>query len=78
MFPNENCCEIRTNIRQLPVSYPVLGYLFTVEDEMILLINPLLKKQGVSIPEGEWAVLADHDQAEISSKRSFVWWGSYC
>jgi pullulanase len=61
--------EIRANIRQLRYATPVLGYLFTRENEVILIMNPSSKKQAVSIPDGDWAVLADHDQAEISSKK---------
>jgi pullulanase len=68
-FRMRTSAEIRANIRQLPLASPVLGYLFNREDDVILLINPSSKKQAISIPEGDWAVLADHEQAEISSKK---------
>ncbi|MEH7483799.1 type I pullulanase, partial [Neobacillus drentensis] len=68
-FRMRTSAEIRTNIRQLPLAAPMLGYLFNREDDVILLINPSSKKQAISIPEGDWAVLADHEQAKISSKK---------
>jgi len=68
-FRMRTAAEIRTNIRQLRCEVPVLGYLFTSEDELLLFINSSSKKQTVLIPDGDWAVLADHNQAEISSKK---------
>jgi pullulanase len=68
-FRMRTSAEIRANIRQLPLAAPMLGYLFNRENDVILLINPSSKKQAISIPEGDWAVLADHEQAEISSKK---------
>jgi pullulanase len=47
-----------------------LGYGFQGDDyEVILLINPSSRVQLISIPEGDWTVLADHEYAGISSNR---------
>ncbi|MEH7500657.1 type I pullulanase [Neobacillus drentensis] len=66
-FRMRTSAEIRANIRQLPLTAPVLGYLFK-KDDVILLFNPSTNLQEISIPEGNWTVLADHVQAGISSK----------
>jgi pullulanase len=66
-FRMRTSAEIRANIRQLPLTAPLLGYLFK-KDDVILLFNPSTNLQEISIPEGNWTVLADHVQAGISSK----------
>ncbi|MFK9091137.1 type I pullulanase [Bacillus salipaludis] len=61
--------EIRTHLHPLSVTAPTLGCLFKMKDEeVIFMINPSNKKQLVTLPDGEWTVLANHEQAGISSK----------
>ncbi|MCL6570931.1 MAG: type I pullulanase [Bacillus sp. (in: Bacteria)] len=68
-FRLRTASEIHRYIHYLQVTAPLLGYRFEMDDyEVILLINPLSKEQLISIPEGEWAVLADDGYAGISSK----------
>jgi pullulanase len=64
---------IRQHIHYLPVVAPLLGYRFQMDDyEVILMINSSSKEQIISIPKGEWAVLADHGYAGITSKGDLV------
>jgi pullulanase len=61
--------EIRSQIHPLSFTAPVLGCLLkTKVDEVILVINPTSKEQLITLPEGDWAVLADHQYAEIIPK----------
>ncbi|ETI70446.1 type I pullulanase [Neobacillus vireti] len=65
--------EIRSQIQPLSTAPPLLGCLLNKDsNELILLINPSLKQQTVSLPEGDWSILADHDYAGISSKAATV------
>jgi pullulanase len=65
-FRMRTTAEIRTNIRQLPLAAPLLGYSFKSDhDRIIFLINPTTKKQAITVPEGDWAVLVDHEKAGI-------------
>jgi pullulanase len=72
-FRMRTAAEIRSNMQPFPVPAPILGYLYHNQTseykEVILLLNPFQTKQIVSIPEGEWIVLADQDQVGISSKK---------
>ncbi|MEH7304388.1 type I pullulanase [Neobacillus drentensis] len=69
-FRMRTSAEICAHTRQLPLASPLLGYWFKRDDnEIIFLINPTLKKQAITVPEGDWAVLVDHDYAGITGKR---------
>ena len=72
-FRMRTAAEIRSNVCPLPLPTPIMGYLYQNRKgeyrEVILLINPFQKKCMISIPEGEWVVLANQDQVEISSKK---------
>ncbi|MFP5114572.1 type I pullulanase [Bacillaceae bacterium C204] len=69
-FRIRTSAEIRANIRQLPLASPLLGYwLKSNKNEIILLINTTSKKQVITVPDGNWAVLVDHENAGISAKR---------
>lgn len=62
--------EIRSCIIRLPAVSPILGFLYqTDQAEIILAINPAVKTNSLSLPEGEWAVLADHQFAGSSPCR---------
>jgi pullulanase len=64
--------EIRANIHRLPLATPMLGYILKIDEEVILVFNPSLKQQSISIPAGDWAVLADHESAGVSTKRAVL------
>ncbi|WHY85029.1 type I pullulanase [Neobacillus novalis] len=65
--------EIRSQIQQLSTAAPLLGCLLHKDThEVILLINPSPKPQSISLPEGEWSILADHEFAGISPKGALV------
>jgi pullulanase len=68
-FRMRTSAEIRTNIQQLLLASPLLGYLFKNDVGIILLINPSTKKQVISLPDGDWAVLVDHENAGIIANR---------
>ncbi|WP_066063378.1 type I pullulanase [Neobacillus soli] len=68
-FRMRSAAEIRNHIYPLPLSAPLVGYGFYMEDyQVILLINPASTAKPISIPDGEWTILADHEFAGISSK----------
>ena len=61
--------EIRSTIHQLSFPAPVLGCLFKMNNkEVILIINPSKVEKLITLPVGEWSVLANHEYAGISSK----------
>ncbi|MDR6122039.1 pullulanase [Bacillus sp. SLBN-46] len=61
--------EIRSNIRSLPSSSPILACTYQmVHDEVILIINPSTREQGYTLPKGDWSILVDKNQAGIYSK----------
>jgi pullulanase len=68
-FRMRTSAGIRANIQRLPLEAPMLGYLLKIDEEVILVFNSSLKQELISIPEGSWAVLADHESAGISSNR---------
>ena len=68
-FRMRTSAEIRTNIQQLLLASPLLGYWFKNDVGIILLINPSTKKQVISLPDGDWAVLVDHENAGIIANR---------
>ncbi len=62
--------EIRTHIQQLPIAAPLLGcLLLTQTSEVVVIINPSPKEHSMTLPEGEWSVLANQKHAGISSKK---------
>jgi pullulanase len=68
-FRMKTTAEIRANIHRLPLATPMLGYILKIDEEVILVFNPSLKQQSISVPAGNWAVLADHESAGISSNK---------
>lgn len=71
-FRMRTTAEIKSNIHQLPITAPVIGFLYQNQTrdlhEVLLLINPNQSKQIISLPEGEWTILADDHYVGISSK----------
>lgn len=69
-FRMRTAAEIQANMRKLSLPVPLLGFSYQnhSEDihEVLLLINPLNKSQVIELPDGEWAVIADHQNAGIS------------
>ncbi|WP_335474448.1 alpha-amylase family glycosyl hydrolase [Bacillus sp. JJ1764] len=60
--------EIRQRFHTLPVSSPLIGCIYKMDDyEVILLINPSQSAQYVSIPEGDWSLVANHEMVGITS-----------
>ena len=48
---------------------PVLGCLYQLpKEEVMLVINPSSKACTVTLPEGDWAILANHQFAGITAK----------
>ncbi|AIM15928.1 MULTISPECIES: type I pullulanase [Neobacillus] len=69
-FRMRKTVDIQNRIRLLPLVEPLLGALYLGEqEEMILLINPTANHHFISIPKGEWLVLADSDQASTVPTR---------
>ncbi|HEY2421771.1 MAG TPA: type I pullulanase [Neobacillus sp.] len=72
-FRMRTAAEIRNNMHFLPAPEPIIVCLYQSQygeyQEVILLINPCQMKHIVTIPDGEWFLLADHDHVEISSNR---------
>ncbi|PFP27854.1 type I pullulanase [Bacillus sp. AFS073361] len=62
--------EIRSNIRQMPLASPLLGYRFIGDNELILLINPTTKEHNITLPDGNWTVLVDDVNAGITAGRN--------
>ena len=67
-FRMRTSAEIRSNIHQMPLASPLLGYWFKGDNELILLINPTTKRHNITLPDGDWTVLVDHEKAGITSK----------
>ncbi|WP_144555174.1 type I pullulanase [Bacillus sp. X1(2014)] len=70
-FRMRTSAEIRSNIQQIPLASPLLGYWFKGDNELILLINSTTKKHNITLPKGDWSVLVDHKNAGITSKGIF-------
>jgi pullulanase len=68
--------DIRNQIKLLPLPSPLIGYSLQNHNhdfrEVLLLINPLRKKQSIPTPEGNWIVLANEKTAGISSIESIT------
>ncbi|WP_462411274.1 type I pullulanase [Neobacillus sp. Marseille-QA0830] len=65
--------KILSSIKSLPVAEPLLALLYHVdEEELILLVNPLAKNQTVSLPDGDWLVLADHKEAGMTPQTAIL------
>ncbi|PLS02028.1 type I pullulanase [Neobacillus cucumis] len=63
--------EIRSHIQALSFPAPVLGCLYqTPGCEIILVINPASKIQKITLPNGEWEILANDQFAGISPAES--------
>ncbi|MDQ1144701.1 pullulanase [Bacillus sp. SORGH_AS 510] len=61
--------EIRSNIRPLPSSSPILACSYQmVHDRVIVIINPSVDDQLFTLPKGDWSILADQHDAGIYSK----------
>jgi pullulanase len=62
--------EIRDHIYRISIPSPMLGFFFLNPTgnfhEMMLFINPAVKRQLIQIPVGEWYVLADE---KVSSEK---------
>ncbi|CAH2717000.1 Pullulanase [Neobacillus rhizosphaerae] len=68
-FRMRTAVEIRNNIYPLLIAEPLIGCVLHKDPhEVLLLINPCSKQQSISLPEGEWSILADHDYVGISSE----------
>jgi pullulanase len=71
-FRMKNADEIRLNTLILPIQAPLIGISFQIQsneiNQVLLLINPLRKKQSIEIPDGIWTVIANDRMAEIYSK----------
>jgi pullulanase len=62
--------EIRTHIKQLPVTTPLLGcILLTQTNQVVVIINPSPKGHSMTLPDGDWSVLANQKNAGISSNK---------
>lgn len=71
-FRLRTAAEIRNQLSRLPLPSPILGCSFQQGDSVVILItNPSLTPHKVSIPNGEWSVLADRDTAGIMAKKVF-------
>ncbi|WP_042459795.1 type I pullulanase [Neobacillus dielmonensis] len=63
--------RIQKLITDLSMPDPLLGLLYSEKEaEVILLVNPQSKKQEVSVPAGDWLVLADPVSAGLTPKRT--------
>ncbi|MEH7331538.1 type I pullulanase [Neobacillus drentensis] len=62
--------EIRSNIRILPYNSPVLGIYFE-KAKVIFIVNSSSLEHRITLPEGEWSVLANHEFAGISTSKAF-------
>ncbi|MEH7414669.1 type I pullulanase [Neobacillus drentensis] len=61
--------EIRTHIQALSFPAPIVGCLYQLpQEELIFVINPTSKAQMITLPEGNWGILANHKNAGISLK----------
>jgi len=69
-FRMRTSAEIRSNIRQMPLASPLLGYRFIGDNELILLINPTTKEHNITLPDGDWTVLVDDVNAGITGGRN--------
>jgi pullulanase len=70
-FRLRTAAEIRAKMKPLPLPVPLIGFSYQNENDdfesVLLLINPLEKKQKIDLPEGKWEVIADHQTAGILS-----------
>ncbi|WP_160724041.1 type I pullulanase [Bacillus sp. USDA818B3_A] len=72
-FRMRNSEEVRSQIQPLTFPSPVIGCLYQIpKNEIILVINPTAKIQKIILPDGEWGVLANHQFAGISAKEHTV------
>ncbi|MFB5197404.1 type I pullulanase [Neobacillus sp. KR4-4] len=69
-FRMRTSAEIRSNIRQMLLASPLLGYRFIGDNELILLINPTTKEHNITLPDGDWTVLVDDVNAGITAGRN--------
>ena len=71
-FRIRSAAEIRSNMKLLPLSPPLIGYSYQNQNsefrEVLLLINPLPNKQNIPLPEGEWWILVDHIEKKPAVK----------
>ncbi len=66
-FRMRTAAEIRTHIRRLSLPVPVLAFLLqTKEHEILLAINPSTRRCSISLPNGEWWILANPTRAGAS------------
>ncbi|MGG3466400.1 type I pullulanase [Neobacillus pocheonensis] len=64
-FRMRNPDDIRSGIQILPFLAPVLGLLYE-KNQVIMIINPSSRDHLVTIPDGEWFMLANHEFSGIS------------
>ncbi|MDR7000512.1 type I pullulanase [Neobacillus niacini] len=65
--------EIRLSMKQNPLHAPLISFEYQNNNgeyrEVILVINPRKNEEIISLPEGAWVVLADHNETGISLSR---------
>ncbi|MDN3018185.1 type I pullulanase [Paenibacillus sp. BSR1-1] len=61
--------EIRSNIRILPYNSPVLG-IYYEKAKVIFIINSSTREHRITLPEGDWSILANHEFAGISTSKA--------
>lgn len=57
--------HIRSIVQILPLAAPVLGFLYE-KTQVLMIINPSARDQTITLPDGEWSILANHETAGIS------------
>ncbi|OIK08991.1 type I pullulanase [Bacillus sp. MUM 116] len=65
--------EIQSSMKPLPLPAPLIGFKYQNKSgefhEVILVINPRKNEEMIELTEGEWFVLADHNDAGNSYSR---------
>jgi len=68
-FRMRNAEKIRQSLHRLSLTPPLLGCHFeSGTQEVVLLINPAPTEQMVTVPNGIWTILANHEFANIFSE----------
>ena len=69
-FRLRSAAEIKKKLKLLPLPPPLLGFFFhDFPEQMILALNPTAAVRQVSLPSGEWSVLADEKKSALNPLR---------
>ncbi|ALC89631.1 pullulanase [Bacillus sp. FJAT-18017] len=67
--------DIRINLKDLGLQHPLIGFHFNSgvdQEEIILIVNPTVYIHHITLPDGEWDVLADDLHAAIQPLRTIT------